>query len=444
MQERDSFNSQFGLIFAAIGSAIGLGNIWRFPYLVGQNGGGAFIFVYLIFVILFGLPLIISELVIGRRTKVNAVFAFRKLSKNPFFSKAGYLQIISCFFILSFYCVVGGWAIYYFYKSITFSLIGLSSAELSQLFSNFTHSVTPHLVSMLIFMIFAVCIVLGGIENGIEKVCKVLMPLLFLLIIVLMIRSLTLEGSQAGIEFLIFPDFSKINSSVVLIALGQALFSLSIGAGILTYGSYMRKQDNIVKSAYYIAISDALFALLAGLAIIPAVFALGFEPTEGPGLVFIVLPEIFSKITGGDFLQILFFFALIIAAITSAISLLETTVAYVLEEWKVSRKIATIISAILITIVGSFCALSINKDSTLVLFGKNIFNIIEAGTSNIILPLSAASVAILVGWRMNKVDAFDEITNSGTLRIRLVYFFLFLLKFVVPIALLIILIGGIL
>jgi len=444
MQERDCFNSQFGFIIAAIGSAVGLGNIWRFPYLVGQNGGGAFIFTYLIFVILLGLPLVIAELTVGRRAKQNAIGSFRKLGENSFLGKAGYLQVIACFFVLSFYGVVGSWTIFYFYKSITFSLSGLSATELSQVFSNFTNSVVPHIASLLIFMFFTVLIVLGGIKNGIEKSCKILMPVFFALMIVLMIRSLTLDGAQAGIEFLIYPDFSKIDSNVLLLALGQTLFSLSIGCGILTYGSYMRKQDNIVKGTYWIATTDTLFALLAGLAVIPAVFALGFEPTEGPGLVFIVLPQIFSQIAGGTFLQIIFFFALIIGAITSAISLLETSVSYVSEEWKISRKSATILSAGAITFIGCFCALSLSDDFNFTVSGKNLFDIIEGFASNILIPLSAIATALLIGWKMKKADAIDEITNSGTLKNNIVSFFLFLLKFVVPLALVAILLAGIL
>jgi NSS family neurotransmitter:Na+ symporter len=291
-------------------------------------------------------------------------------------------------------------------------------------------------------MFFTVLIVLGGIKNGIEKSCKILMPVFFALMIVLMIRSLTLDGASAGIEFLIYPDFSKIDSNVILLALGQTLFSLSIGCGILTYGSYMRKQDNIVKGTYWIASTDTLFALLAGLAVIPAVFALGFEPTEGPGLVFIVLPQIFSQIAGGVFLQIIFFFALIIGAITSAISLLETSVSYVSEEWKISRKSATIISASAITFVGCFCALSLSDDFNFTVSGKNLFDIIEGFASNILIPLSAIATALLIGWKVKKTDAIDEITNSGTLRNSIVSFFLFLLKFVVPLALVTILLAG--
>ena len=442
MKERDSFNSEFGLIIAAIGSAIGLGNIWRFPYLVGENGG-VFAFAYVAFVIALGMPIFIAELAIGRRTKLNAVAAFRKLAANSFLSKAGYLQVIGCAFVLSFYCVVGGWAIYYFYKSLNFSLMGLSAVELQEIFASFTSSTIPHIGTILIFMLMSVVIVLGGVRNGIERVCKVLMPMLFVLIIVLMVRSLTLEGAQAGLEFLIYPDFSQLDAHMLSVALGQALFSLSIGCGILTYGSYMRKQDNIVRSSYYVVFSDTIFSFLAVLAIMPAVFALGFEPTEGPGLVFIVFPEIFSLIAGGGFLQILFFFALIIAAVTSAISLLETPVAYVLEEWKISRKTATIIVASAITLVGICCALSFNEDSSFVFFGKNLFDLVSDVASTILIPLSAAAVAILIGWKMPKSDSIDEITNSGQFKSNIISFFLFILKFVAPLAFIVILVGGI-
>ena len=444
MQERDSFNSQFGLTIAVIASAVGLGNIWRFPYLVGENGGAAFILIYLIFILLIGIPLVVAEITVGRRIKQNAVATFRKLGADSFLSKAGYLQVIVSFTILSFYCVVGGWAIFYFYKSITFSLNNLSSTELQELFVNFAGSPVDPIVSVLIFMLITALIVLGGIKNGIEKSSKILMPVFFGLIVVLMIRTLTLEGAYEGIEFLIKPDFSKIDSSVILIALGQTLFSLSIGCGILTYGSYMRKQDNIIKSTKWVVFSDTMIALFAVLAIIPAVFVFGFEPTEGPGLVFIVLPEIFAQIVGGSFLQILFFFSLIIAAVTSAICMLETMVTYAIEEWKISRKTATIFSAVITTTIGCFCSLSFNENSSFIFFDKTLFDIMSDGSSNILLPLSAAAVALLIGWKMKKVDVIDEISNSGTIKNHIISFCLFLLKYVVPFAMLIVLLSGLL
>ena len=301
--KRDEFSGFFGVLVAAVGSAVGLGNLWRFPYLVGQNGGAAFILIYLAFVMIICLPIIISEFIIGRRSRANTVKAFQILAPNTPWSIIGVVGVLASFCIMAFYTVVGGWTLDYLFRSLIHLF---SKPDISSLESQFTNLVTSPVRPILwtvVFMIFNAFIVMSGVKKGIEKYSKIMMPVLFLMIVILMIQSFTLPGAAKGVEFLVKPDFSKINTQVVLAALGQAFFSLSLGMGcMITYGSYIPSRENLSKLSFTTAISDTLFAILAGLAIMPAVFAFGISPQEGPGLVFIVLPRIFAQIPLGTFL----------------------------------------------------------------------------------------------------------------------------------------------
>ncbi|MCG8580768.1 MAG: sodium-dependent transporter [Bacteroidales bacterium] len=443
---RDSFTSKFGVIAAAAGSAVGLGNIWKFPYEVGQNGGGAFLVFYFFFIITIGLPIMISEFVIGRRTNANAVRAFKKLSPGRPWYFTGVMGVAAAFMILSFYGVVAGWTLEYIYQALVNSFKGMSPAELSEGFNSFLSNPVRPIIWQVLFMILTAVVVIGGIKNGIEKLTKVLMPVLLLIIIVMGVRSLTLgtnvgESGEVigrsldGLKFLFQPDFSKVDIDVVLDALGQAFFSLSLGMGtIITYGSYIRKDNNLNRTAVQVAFLDTLIALLAGIAIFPAVFYFNVAPSEGPGLVFTVLPSVFQKMVGGYFWTLAFFLLLAVAALTSSISLLEVAVAYFAEELKINRVKATVITTILITTLGVLCSLSNNVLSQVRLFGKDIFGSMEYISSNVMLPLGGFLIALFTGWAIKRSDFYEELSNGGTYKLKLFNALYFIIRFIAPFA----------
>lgn len=416
---RDSFGSSFGVLVALAGSAVGLGNLWRFPYLVGENGGAAFILIYLVFVILIGIPILLSEFIIGRRSQANARGAFNKLAPGSRWRIAGSLAVLCCVMILSFYSVVGGWGIEYLFKAFRFDFTkGGDNTQLSSMFSDFASSSWRPLVCHTVFLLLSGLIVILGVKNGIEKFSKVMMPLLFLIIIGIAIRSLTLPGAGAGIDYLFKPDWSKVTDETFLDALGQAFFSLSLGSGMaITYGSYVSRKENIVSISSKTALADTLFALIAGCAIMPAVFAFGISPGEGPGLVFITLPHIFSQLPVGGFIAILFFIALLLAALTSSISLLEVIVAFCIEEFHIHRRTAVTISLTVLWVLGCLCSLSQGVLSGWKLFGKNIFDFFDFVSANVLMLLGGLLVVLFVGWKLGRTIIHDELTNSGKLRI---------------------------
>lgn len=433
---RDNFASKFGVFAAAVGSAVGLGNIWRFPYVAGENGGGAFLIIYFAFVIIIGIPVVTSEFIIGRRGQSNSYRAFKNLSPGKPWYLVGLMGIIAAFIILAFYSTIAGWTLEYVFLSIKNLFSSNSNGSPELVFNDFHTSIAAPIVSQLIFMIITVLIILGGVKKGIEKSSKILMPLLFIILIVLSIRSICLPGASKGLEFLFNPDFSKINSDVILSALGQAAFSLSIGMGaLITYGSYIKKDVNLPKTAFFVSISDMLIAILAGIAIFPAVFSFGVSPGEGPGLVFIVLPGIFQQMPGGEFFSLLFFILLLIAALTSAISLLEVTVAYFSEEFKMKRRTATIIAALMSTTLGIFTTLSFSSLSDVKIFGKSIFDSCDFLATNILLPLGAFFIVVFLGWFLGKKQVKDEISNQGKLKLKIFFpLFMFIIRFVAPLA----------
>jgi NSS family neurotransmitter:Na+ symporter len=319
-KDRDGFASRFGVIAAAAGSAVGLGNVWRFPYVAGENGGGAFLLVYLGFVLAIGVPVMLSELLIGRKSQRNIFGAFHVLAPGRPWFLIGLMGVGAAFMILSFYSVVAGWTMEYLYLAFTNQLATVSSVELNQIFGNVTSGAWRPVFFMVVFMAMTAFIVKSGVNNGIEKYSKLLMPVLFVIIMLLCVRSVTLDGAFAGLEFLFRPDFTRITPHVVLEALGQAFFSLSLGMGVMaTYGSYIKKGESLGKTAISVSLTDTAIAILSGIAIFPAVFAFGIEPGAGPGLVFVTLPGIFSKMIGGYFFGFIFFSLLLIAALTSSI-----------------------------------------------------------------------------------------------------------------------------
>lgn len=445
MEKRESFGSGFGVLVAMAGSAVGLGNLWRFPYLVGTNGGAAFIIVYMAFVFLLALPIMYSEFIIGRRSQANVFGAYKILAPGTKWCSVGLIYVLASLFIISFYCVVGGWTIDYFWKAVTFRFNTTDTSVLDGMFSQTVTSGYEPLLFMLIFLVVTALIVVAGVKDGIEKYTKVMMPILFLIVVIVAVRSVTLPGAAAGLEFLFKPDFSQITGKTMLDALGQAFFSLSIGCGtIMTYGSYVSKKENIAGLSAQTAITDTLFAIIAGLAIMPAVFAFGISPSEGPGLVFVTLPYIFAQIPFGAFLAILFFFMLFIAAITSSISQLEVIVSYLKEEFCMSRRVAILISLAVIVVFGTLCSLSQGTLADVKIFGLNFFDFFDKTSANIFLPLGGFFAVIFVGWRMKKPDMVDEFTSGGTHKLGrfFVDFSYYSIKYLAPIVVAIVLISG--
>jgi len=435
VQERDSFSSKFGIIAAAAGSAIGLGNIWRFPYVAGENGGGAFLFIYLGFVLAIGIPVMLSEMIIGRSTQSNPVGAFSKLAPRKPWFLVGIMGVGAAFMILAFYAAVAGWTLEYLYQSIVNGFKGKSPGELTEMFTSFREGSSRPIIWFLVFMIMTASIVVSGIQKGIEKYTKILMPLLLLILVILSIRSLTLPGAGEGLRFLFKPDFSKITAGTFLEALGQAFFSLSIGMGtLITYGSYIRKNDNLANTVISVSLADTFIAILAGIAIFPAVFAFGIDPRAEEGLVFITLPSIFQQMTGGFFFSLLFFILLAVAALTSTISVLEVVVAYFVEELKMSRRKATIIATGLISILGLLAAGSWGWFENMTVFGQNVFGLLNFTSANILLPLGGFFIVLFVGWFMGRKIIQAELSNEGSLKARFRLVFMFLVKFIAPIA----------
>ena len=437
--KRDSFASSFGVLVAMAGSAVGLGNLWRFPYLVGENGGAAFIFIYLGFVILAGLPVMLAEFIIGRRGQASARGAFRKLAPGSFWGITGILGVICCALILSFYSVVGGWCSEYLFKAVHFDFTDGNPENLKTMFSSFSSSTWPSIICHTVFLALTAGIVIGGVQKGIEKFSKVMMPLLFLIIIGIAIRSMTLPGSGPGLRFLFLPDWSKVTPQTFLAALGQAFFSLSLGSCmVVTYASYVKKDANIVSLSAQTAAADTVFAIIAGCAIMPAVFAFGISPGEGPDLVFVTLPHIFSQMPLGGVIAIFFFVALLLAALTSSISLLEVVVAFCIEEFKMKRKLAVAVVFLVIWALGCLCSLSMGPLDDWKVLGKNIFDLFDFISADFLMLIGGLLIVLFVGWKLGKVVVFDEITNGGTRPVPawMLKTILFLIRFVAPAALL--------
>lgn len=447
MNNRDGFGSRFGALVAMAGSAVGLGNLWRFPYLVGENGGAAFIIIYVALCFLICLPIFISEFVIGRRSQKNAFAAYRDLSGGSAWKWVGLMTVIVPLVVASYYSVIGGWSIQYLFKSLTFSFTGDTQDAINTMFTDFVSSPWPPLVCHTLFLLVTAIVVMSGIKGGIEKFSKIMMPLLFFIVIGIAVYSLTLPGADAGVRYLFHPDFSKIDGKACAAALGQAFFSLSLGFGtILTYGSYVSKKENIMFQSTATAVSDLMFALIAGTAIMPAVFAFGLNPQSGPGLVFETLPYVFSQMPAGGFIAILFFVALIVAAVTSSISMFEVAAAYLIEEKNMSRVAACSLIFVICWVFGAFCSLSFGPMSDILIFGRTIFDFFDNLSSNILMTLGSLMTVLFVGWRLKKTDIYDEFTNGGTLsaNVRIFGVLWFLIRYIAPLAIIFIFLFGLL
>ena len=437
MNKREQWGSKLGFILAASGSAVGLGNIWKFPSMAGENGGAAFTLIYLICILLVGLPIVVSEFVIGRRTQLSPYGAFKSLAPNTKWKWLGGLGVASAFVILSFYGVVGGWTLRYTLMSMFGGFSSLSNnPELSnQQFTDFiTSSVNPVFWQML-FMGFTIIVIIQGVQGGIEKWAKVMMPAILVILLMLMVRGLTLPNGSKALEFLFQPKFSDLTPSSVVLALGHAFFTLSLGMGtMITYGSYLKRDQNLLTSALWIIFLDTIIALMAGTAIFSAVFAMGANPSEGAGLIFVVLPTIFPAIQLGTLWGTFFFFLLFLAALTSAISILEVITAYFIDEKGWSRLKATITFGILVTIVGMFCSLSNGVfDDFVYLFDKSFMDLLDSISSKYMLPIGGllTGLFILVHWGIpNFISELSIGMNNKTVSPSIV-FILFMISIAV-------------
>lgn len=445
--QRGVWGSRWGFILAASGSAIGLGNVWKFPYIVGENGGGAFVLIYLACIFIIGTPIMLAEFTLGRKTNLDPVGAFASLKPKSKFIGIGYMGVLAGFLILSFYGVIGGWTFAYVVKSLTGSVLSFTSpTEAGDFFNNFTSNTGETLFYHALFMGVCIAIVLRGIHGGIEKACNILMPILVIFLILLMIRSLTLDGAMEGIAFYLYPDFSKISSNTVLIALGHAFFSLSLGMGcMITYGSYLSDKEKLTSAAVYVVIFDTLIALLVGMVIFPAVFAMGLEPAAGPSLIFSVLPTVFTDMPMGHVVSVIFFILLAIAAITSGISLLEVVVAYFIDQRGWQRKKAVTIVGLAIFAFGIPSGLSFGAMADMKLAGMTFFDHVDNITSNYLLPLGGMLTAIFVGWVWGTKNAREEIEkHKNTFNFPWAQCWEFLIRYITPVAVSIVFLANIL
>ncbi len=438
VEERGRFYSRLGVILASAGSAVGLGNVWRFPSEVGSNGGAAFILVYLCFVFLIAMPVMIAEFVIGRGSKRNTVDAYRVLAPRArWWTVAGYLGVLGGVLVLSFYSVVAGWTLRYTVDTFLCRLP--SGQDYEAVFSSFAANPWKPLLYQLVFLVMTHMIVARGVERGIEKFSKVMMPLLLVIIVVLMGYSLTMPGAAGGISFLLRPDFSKVTGSVVLSAIGQAFFSLSVGMGcLITYSSYFAKDTRLVSSALSVCAIDSVVAILSGLVIFPAVFSVaGVEPDAGPGLVFITLPYVFETAFSG--LPVVgyvfsgfFYVLLLLAALTSTISMHEIVTAFIREKFRVSRQRAAIAVTAVCMALGAACCLSFGVWRGVTVAGMGFFDLFDFTVAKFLMPFGGIMICLFVGWYMKRQLVVVELTNGGTLKVRCLGVLLFLIRWVAP------------
>lgn len=446
MSNRGSFGSKIGVVLAAAGSAVGLGNVWRFPTEVGNNGGAAFILIYLFSVFFIGVPVMVSEFVIGRNTHANTITAFRKLAPKTWWRIGGIEGVFVAFFISCYYIVVSGWTLHYTVASFLNRLSG--DQDYKAFFNSFVSNPWEPIIYTVVFMLMTHFVIVRGVERGIERFSKLMMPMLLLIIAVLVICSFSMSGFAEGITYLLRPDFSKVTPSVVLSAVGQAFYSLSLAMGCLcTYASYFGPNTNLMKTAMGVSVIDTCVAILCGFIIFPAVFSVpGVEPGEGPGLVFITLPHVFniafhSVPLIGFLFSSLFYLLLLLSALTSAISLHEPVTAYIHEEWHVSRhRAAGMVTAgcILLAIA---CSLSMGVWNGFRIGGLCLFDLFDFVSAKIILPLGGIIICLFVGWRLDRQLVYNEVTNNGSLRIRLFQLYIFLVRWVAPLAISIIFIN---
>lgn len=451
-QNRTNFGSRFGIIMAAAGSAVGLGNIWRFPVETGNNGGAAFLLVYILSVAVLGIPLMVAEFFVGRYAHSNTATAYRKLSKSAFWGNLGFISVIGATLILSYYIVVAGWVLKYMIYSANGTLSAIFNASdasnYTALFNGFASDVWSPIICMVFFILMSHCSIILGVQKGIEKFSKIFMPMLFVILIVLVVFSLFTPGAKDGLYFLFHPDFSKLNSQSILSAVGQSFYSLSLCMGCLcTYASYFSKKVNIVNTAVSISLIDSIVAIMAGIIIFPAVFSSNIDPQTGPSLVFIALPSAFHQAFGNwpiisYIVSTLFYVLLVLATLTSAISLHEVPTAYISEAWNVKRTHAATIVTIICCLLGILCSLSMGILSDVTLFDKNIFELFDYTTTTLMLPLCGILITVFIGWKVNKYLIVSELTNNTYKNTAVVNIIVWILKYVAPLLLIVTFLNG--
>lgn len=446
-QKREGFSSGLAVFFATLGSAVGLGNIWKFPYLTGQFGGGAFLLIYFLCITLVGLPIMLGEFYLGRSTRKNVVGAFEQIKPGQGWGYTGIMAVLGVYFIMFFYSCVAGWVYLYLFKALAGDFAGITAAVAKAQFGSVVVGPWSPIIWQIVVLATVSAILIMGVKQGIERITKTLMPLLFILIILCDIRALTLPGAGAGVEFMFNVDFGKITAPVILTALGLAFFKLSLGIGtMVTYSSYFTQDNNLFGTAAKVAVSDTLVSMLAGLAIFPAVFSFGMEPGAGPGLLFMTIPLVFSQMPFGSILLIAFFFLSSIAATTAMLSLVEVPVAYFVEEKGYGRKKAVVINALIILALGMLASLSADSSALLgqyTVFGKTFFDLFDYLSSNIILPLGGLVIALFVGYVVKPAELRHELTNGGTIPTGLFDAFIFILRYITPVLLVLVFLSSI-
>ncbi len=439
-KERGNFGSKLGVILASAGSAVGLGNIWRFPYETGNHGGAAFILIYLGCILLLGLPIMIAEFLIGRHSQANTARAYQILAPGTQWRWVGRMGVLAGFLILSYYSVVAGWTLEYIFEAVSNSFAGKTPTEFISSFQSFSSNPWRPALWLTLFLLATHFIIVKGVEKGIEKSSKIMMPTLFIIILILVGCSVTLPGAGKGIEFLLKPDFSKVDGNVFLGAMGQAFFSLSLGMGCLcTYASYFSKNTNLTRTAFSVGIIDTFVAVLAGFIIFPAAFSVGIQPDAGPSLIFITLPNVFQQAFSGIpilayIFSVMFYVLLALAALTSTISLHEVVTAYLHEEFNFTRGKAARLVTTGCILLGILCSLSLGVTKEFTIFGLGMFDLFDFVTAKLMLPLGGLLISIFTGWYLDKKLVWSEITNNGTLKVPTYKLIIFILKYVAPIA----------
>lgn len=439
-KERGNFGSKLGVILASAGSAVGLGNIWRFPYETGNHGGAAFILIYLGCILLLGLPIMIAEFLIGRHSQANTARAYQILAPGTQWRWVGRMGVLAGFLILGYYSVVAGWTLEYIFEAVSNSFAGKTPAEFISSFQSFSSNPWRPALWLTLFLLATHFIIVKGVEKGIEKSSKIMMPTLFIIILILVGCSVTLPGAGKGIEFLLKSDFSKVDGNVFLGAMGQAFFSLSLGMGCLcTYASYFSKNTNLTRTAFSVGIIDTFVAVLAGFIIFPAAFSVGIQPDAGPSLIFITLPNVFQQAFSGIpilayIFSVMFYVLLALAALTSTISLHEVVTAYLHEEFNFTRGKAARLVTTGCILLGILCSLSLGVTKEFTIFGLGMFDLFDFVTAKLMLPLGGLLISIFTGWYLDKKLVWSEITNNGTLKVPTYKLIIFILKYVAPIA----------
>ena len=439
-KERGNFGSKLGVILASAGSAVGLGNIWRFPYETGNHGGAAFILIYLGCILLLGLPIMIAEFLIGRHSQANTARAYQILAPGTQWRWVGRMGVLAGFLILGYYSVVAGWTLEYIFEAVSNSFAGKTPAEFISSFQSFSSNPWRPALWLTLFLLATHFIIVKGVEKGIEKSSKIMMPTLFIIILILVGCSVTLPGAGKGIEFLLKPDFSKVDGNVFLGAMGQAFFSLSLGMGCLcTYASYFSKNTNLTRTAFSVGIIDTFVAVLAGFIIFPAAFSVGIQPDAGPSLIFITLPNVFQQAFSGIpilayIFLVMFYVLLALAALNSTISLHEVVTAYLHEEFNFTRGKAARLVTTGCILLGILCSLSLGVTKEFTIFGLGMFDLFDFVTAKLMLPLGGLLISIFTGWYLDKKLVWSEITNNGTLKVPTYKLIIFILKYVAPIA----------